>query len=210
MPQGKALPPISSDTQPGIVNPSIDELVADASRGSEPALEALLAESLPRLQAFVRLRMGVQLRAREETVDVVQSVCRTLLEGIDRLEYRGEGPFYAWLFTAATNKLRARARHLGRECRNPDRELPLDAGASHLYASILSPSQAAVGQETAQQLEAAFDRLPDDYREAITLSRIAGLDTEELAAHMGRTVGATRMLLGRALSRLGEELERMR
>jgi RNA polymerase sigma factor (sigma-70 family) len=53
--------------------------------------------------------------------------------------------------------------------------------------------------ELAQQMELAFDRLPDDYREVITLARIVGLSHAEIARQMGRGEGAVRMLLSRAL-----------
>ena len=48
-------------------------------------------------------------------------------------------------------------------------------------------------------MEAAFDSLPDDYREVITLARIAGLSHAEIARQMARSESAVRMLLSRAL-----------
>ena len=58
---------------------SIEELISHATRGDEGAMEALVARQLPSLHAWVRLNMGGHLRAREETVDVVQSACREVL-----------------------------------------------------------------------------------------------------------------------------------
>ena len=52
----------------------------------------------------------------------------------------------------------------------------------------------------------ALDRMPDEYRQVVTLSRRGGLSHAEVAAELGKTEGATRMLLHRALARLGVEL----
>ena len=50
--------------------------------------------------------------------------------------------------------------------------------------------------------ERAFDQLAPDYREAITLHRIVGLEYPEIAAAMGRSKEAVRNLVYRGLSRL--------
>ena len=52
-----------------------------------------------------------------------------------------------------------------------------------------------------------IERLPDDYRDVIALTRIAGLDYQEAGAELGRSPDATRVLLGRALRRLASELK---
>ena len=50
-------------------------------------------------------------------------------------------------------------------------------------------------------------RLPDDYREVIVLRNLEGLSHEEVAARMGRGVGAVRMLWVRALARVRKEVD---
>jgi RNA polymerase sigma-70 factor (ECF subfamily) len=61
----------------------------------------------------------------------------------------------------------------------------------------------AIRAEDMQQLEAAFARLPEDYRQVLVSSRILGLSHGEIAEEMGRSEGAVRVLLHRALVRLG-------
>src|SRR5262245_47242180 len=58
------------------------------------------------------------------------------------------------------------------------RALPADVGAT--YARVLSPSQTLMAQERVARLDAAFDSLPDDYREVLTLARIARLGRSEI------------------------------
>jgi RNA polymerase sigma factor (sigma-70 family) len=53
-----------------------------------------------------------------------------------------------------------------------------------------------------QRVEAAFDELPEDYREAITLHKLCGLSHAEIAERLGRSEGAVRNLVYRGISRL--------
>lgn len=163
------------------------------------------------LRSYVRARLGERLRAKETSQDLVQSICREVLADLDRYEERPGSTFRDWLLRAAENKIVDKVRFWGRERRSSDREVPLEAAASdstddaRLLAqvySLASPSQAAVAREELERLERAFRELPDDYRQAIVLSRVHGLSGAELAAKLGRTEGATRTLLSRALARL--------
>lgn len=180
-------------------------LLDAATRGEQPALDELLAHHVPRLHAYVRLQMGPALRAREGSMDIVQSVCREALVGVQKdFEYRGENAFLGWLMRTALNKLRDRHRFHGAAKRDVARVTPLQETDATPYASLVSPSRAAIGREEVIRLETAFDQLPDDYREVIVLARGLGLPHDEIAEGMGRSAGATRMLLGRALAQLGE------
>lgn len=179
------------------------ELLQAASRGETPALDALIAQVLPQVRAFVRMRVGPEIRAREADSDIVQSVCREVVEDWSKLEYRGEEAFRAWLFTAALNKIREKGRFWRRERRAAAQEA--EATESQ-YAVLASPSQAAMHREAEERLERAMDQLPDEYRTVVALCRTAKLPHAVVAGQMGRSVGAVRQLLGRALLRLSEIL----
>ncbi len=75
------------------------------------------------------------------------------------------------------------------------------------YRTFCTPSRAAQASEEVERIEAAFDGLPEEYREVITLSRVLGCSHAEIAARMGRSEGATRTLLYRALGRLSGVLD---
>lgn len=185
---------------------SLEPLVEAATAGDPQALDDLVARYLPRLHAYIRLRMNAPLRAREASVDIVQSVCREVLEEREKFVYQGEGPLMGWLLTTALNKLRERARFVGRQKRDVGRETPEDFVDPVVYASLVTPSRDAIGREEIERLEAALDRLPDDYREVVVLARIVGMPHRDISVHMGRTGAATRNLLGRALTKLMQEL----
>jgi RNA polymerase sigma factor (sigma-70 family) len=183
------------------------DLYEGAQSGDAEALHELIERYLPQLHAFVRLRLSSGLRARESSMDVVQSICRELLAHGSRFEFRGEDRFRAWLFTSALNKIREKARfhHLGK--RDVQREAPDDPGRQ-LVASYLTPSMHAIGKETADALVAAFDALSEDHREVITMARVVRLPHTVIAEVLGRSEEAARQLLARALVRLAQELRR--
>lgn len=188
------------------------EVVDSASQGDAAAVATLLERHLPRLRAYIRLRMGPQLRARESASDVVQSACREVLEHIDRYRHRSEANFRRWLFTTAARKVRDRVDYHKAEKRDVGREISLQDSAAHaavaaVYADFITPSADLDMRERVARLEAAFDRLPEDYREVITLTRIVGLTHREVAEAMGRSEPASRMLLYRALAELAAELD---
>lgn len=186
------------------------DLLRRSRSGDTEALGELLSRQLPRLRAFVRLRVGDTLRAKESASDIVQSVCADLLRSLEAFEYRSEPEFRSWLYSAVLHKIREHERHHARHKRRADREVNLDAAAAleSCYAHLITPSQHAIGREMAERLEAAFDALPEDYREILTLSRVIGLSHAEAAERMGRSVDSVRNLLHRALVRLSDLLAR--
>lgn len=188
-------------------------LVERMCAGDEDALEQLLSKHLPALRAFVRLRSDRTLRARESTSDLVQSVCREVLTHLDRFQHPSEAGFRQWLYTTALRKIQNRYAHYHAQKRDAAREVALDLDAGDApgtlacYASFATPSQDVAAREEVERIEAAFDKLPDDYRTVISLSRVVGLSHAEIAQQMERTEGAVRTLLSRALARLAELLD---
>lgn len=178
-----------------------------ARGGDESAADSLVARYLPQLHAFVRMRLGGALRARESSMDIVQSACRELLADPSREEFRGEARFRAWLFTTALNKLREKHRFHGRDRRDAKREQDdVDADALLHAAGLLTPSADAIGREAALALDAAMRALSDDHREVITMARIVQLPHAVIAEVTGRSEVAVRQLLVRALRALADEL----
>jgi RNA polymerase sigma-70 factor (ECF subfamily) len=185
---------------------SADRLFDDATRGDRDALDQLLQRYLPQLHAFVRVRLSPGLRARESSLDVVQSVCRELLDARGSFNFRGEERFRAWLFTSALNKLRERHRRLSSARRDPAREVPEVDDTAAAIAHLLTPSQEAIGNETGAAVAAALAALTEEHREVITLARIVRLPHRVIAEVMSRSEEAARQLLARAMVRLLREL----
>lgn len=193
-------------------SPPSSDLVQRSRSGDAAAMQALMLQHLAGLRAFVRVRMSPLLRAHESGSDLVQSACLELLQKLEGFEYRGEAPFRAWLYQGVLNTLRDKERALKAQKRDARREVEIPTtsagGLAACYSSVLSPSRQLIDEERVRVLEAAFDELPDDYREVISLSQFARLSRAEVAAQLGRTEASVRNLLARAKAALAEALRR--
>jgi RNA polymerase sigma-70 factor (subfamily 1) len=186
-------------------------LVTRVQQGDRAAVDALLAHHLPRLRAWLRVRVGGGLGPRESTSDIVQSACREVLEHLDRFHYEGEAGFRCWLFKTAERKLidkhrfhRAARRDAGRE--RIGGEGSADDGLDALRGDLATPSQEAMAKEQEQRIEAAVDRLSEEDRELYALFHVAGLGNAEIAAELGKTEVAVRKAKSRVLARLASML----
>ena len=189
------------------------ELLGRARGGDPAAADALLRRHLEPLRAFVRLRTGPSLRARESCSDLVQSACREALGELGGLECRDEGAFRAWLCAVALNKIRHRAEYFGAARRSADHEVPRDVEGGEralldAYRPVFTPSHHAAAREEIERLERAFDRLGEDDREVILQARLLGRGHREIAGELGKSEAAVRKSLSRALARLALQLER--
>jgi RNA polymerase sigma factor (sigma-70 family) len=177
-------------------------------------VDALLERHLESLRGFIDRHTGRLLRCRESRSDLVQSVCREVLERADRFRHRGEARFRNWLYATAARKIKNRIRYFRAERRNGEREVRLaealrstwDRNLPPPRQRLRTPSQDAVMQENLEKLQRALMRLTVDQRNAILWSRFAGVSGAELARLLGRSEGATRTLLSRALAMLADHL----
>lgn len=177
-----------------------------AASGDREAYDQLFANNLPALVSFLRAKVGGELANRESVRDLAQSVCREVLRDLASLEFRGEEQFRAYLFLQATRKVVDRYRYHKQEMRDPARveELPTE---SHEVAELgmfatLTPSRVAGAKEELSRVEQALQLLPEAQRDAVLLSRIAGLGYSEIARQKGISEAAVRGLVARGLARL--------
>ena len=190
----------------------VERLAAAAAQGDRSAVDALLGRYLPELRAFVRLRAGAVVRARESSSDIVQSVCREVLQHIDRFQFPSEPAFKQWLYTTALRKILNRQEYYLAQKRDALRDNPmvLDHSSQEqllaCYQSFSTPSRQAMLREEIERIERAFESLPDEYREVITLAHIVGLSRAEIAQQMNKSEGNVRVLLHRALAKVSSLL----
>lgn len=185
-------------------------LVERALGGDDAAIDTLLEQHLPRLEAYVRLRVGRAFDRREDASDLVQSVCREILQRREDFRH-GEGDaFRHWLYATAARKVADRFAFHGAQRRDRGREVG-PADASRVLAAVVTgeatPSEAAIGTETLARLEGAFHGLGEDEREVVLLSRVVGLARRDVAEALGRSENATRNLLHRTLAKLAAALD---
>jgi RNA polymerase sigma-70 factor (ECF subfamily) len=167
--------------------------------------EVAFEQHRERLLSVIYLRMGPQLRTRMDAEDVMQEVAIEAINSWHTLsEPQNAG---AWLVTLAKRKVARILRdQIGVAARNPNRErqvltdLPIADRRS-------GPVTAADRRDRLELLGQALERLSEDYREVVLLTKIEGLPAKEVGVRMDRSENAVNLLLSRALKRLAEELK---
>ena len=176
-----------------IAPPSDEQLVLRLRRGDLSAFELLVRRHNQRLHRAVR---SVLRRDDGEVEDAMQDAYFSALRHIDQFE--GRAQFGTWLLKIGINEARARLRrpaHLvGFEDLPSEKSLTANTNA----VDPPTPEEQVESHELVALVEAAIDRLPDDYREVLVLRLLNSLDTPETAEVLGLTDTAVRQRLHRA------------
>lgn len=186
-----------------------DTKILEALRsGEEAALVTFLQTNQQPLLAFIRSRIGTQLQKKIEPEDVLQEASIEAVRVLEQVDLSTWDPLH-WLFQICERKIiDAHRRHFASQKRDAGREAAMPAGsdaaglANLLAASMTTPSQAFSRDQRQLRMMAALETLPDDQREALRLRYLVGLPSKEIAQKFGKSDGATRVMISRALSRL--------
>jgi RNA polymerase sigma-70 factor (ECF subfamily) len=109
-------------------------------------------------------------------------------------------PLRPWLIRIAHNLA---ANYFRDRSRKPQTNLE-DAG---ILEATHETSELVEGRDELQAVLAGVSRLPDDRREALIMRFALGMDNKEIAGALGRTEGATKVLIHRAIRQLEGFLE---
>lgn len=175
------------------------EILQRIRQGEEAGWEGLYRRYHDELLFAVRRKLGPGLRSVLESEDVLQSVALEALKALPRFEHRGAGSLRAFLHTLVLNKIRDRADTFGAQKRQ---------GAVALTETVLARVGAAPAaapeyfDPAYERLERSLALLPEEMRAVLTLRRIEGLSSKEVAERLGKTDAAVRKLYSRALAQL--------
>jgi RNA polymerase sigma-70 factor (ECF subfamily) len=197
-------------------NNTTQQLVALAKGGDESALDQLCRVYAERVRWMVRLRMGKELRRKLDSIDVVQDVLIHVLGGLTDFTYENEGDFVRWLSRIAENALRDNRDRFHAGKRDIRKEVPLGNGGrvtgnrpSGVPGPVVTttPSVIVSRKEDLAKLEKAIDALKPEYKEIIILTKIEGLDYQQIADRAGKSSEAVRKLASRAMTALIKTFE---
>ncbi|MCJ2090240.1 sigma-70 family RNA polymerase sigma factor [Methylobacterium sp. E-005] len=173
-------------------------LMASAQRGDAAAYRALLKACLPVVSAIARAQ-GVRGEAVD---DVVQDTLMTVHRA--RASYDPARPFMPWLRAITQRRAIDRLRRAGRRPREVNDPLAYEAEIDPGPA----PSQSLEARDRAAALARAVASLPEGQRQAVEQLGLRELSLDEAAALTGRSKGALKVNLHRALKALRTSLTR--
>lgn len=168
-----------------------EELVASAQAGDRDALETLLKDHYDRLYAVCRRMTGNDADASDATQDALIAIAR----GLARFDARAR--FTTWSHRVAVN---ACLDELRRRRRRPE---PVEDVGAHADPAP-DPADAAARLD----VDAALRRVPADFRAAVVLRDLCGLDYAEVAEVLEVPIGTVRSRIARGRAAVAEELTR--
>jgi RNA polymerase sigma-70 factor (ECF subfamily) len=166
--------------------------MAAAQAGDRRAYERVLADSVALIRVVAR-RQGV---AHDLLDDVVQETLLTIHRV--RHTYDPGRSYDAWLAALAARRAIDGLRRSGRQAH---REVA-DELALALHPDETDASAGSEQAQQAQRLRAAIAELPPGQREAVEQLGLKELSLEEASLHTGRSTGALKVNLHRALKAL--------
>lgn len=203
----------SGQSAPG--QPATEEqLIDQALGGDSTALEQLLLRYYDRLYNYVRLQMNPSLARRVGPEDILQHTYLKAFKAIDSFEPRSGYSFFAWLKRIADNERKDQIRKVVREpvaAPTPTH----DEGSSYFdMAGRIADSDPtatvmARRKELISVLQVTITGLKPEYRQAIELRYIKGLEFDEVARRMKISDGQLRGLLHRARRRVKDDIRRL-
>jgi RNA polymerase sigma-70 factor (ECF subfamily) len=177
------------------------DLLQQARAGSPEALNRLYERCAGRLLAFIRLRLGRELRGRLESRDILPAALFKSLNHVREFKGDETRAFIAWLARIAEREILDCADFHHRQRRDAGREVPVDDDAP-LAALTKSALSRVILDEESARLEAALDALEPAHREVILLRKFEELPFAEIGRRLGKSEDACRMLLARGMTAL--------
>jgi RNA polymerase sigma-70 factor, ECF subfamily len=183
-------PPAEENVEPAQLAPA-------AKAELDRAFEDFYRSHLRDVYSYAYYRVG----NHHDAEDLTEQAFLQAYRHFDRARRESHGrPLRPWVIriahNLASNYYRDRSRRPQTTLENTD---PI--AARHDTEAI------AEGREELRQVMANLEHLSEDRREALIMRFALGMDNREIARALGRTDGATKVLIHRAIKQLREEME---
>jgi len=193
---------VAEEPRPRVAHLDRDRRLVEAAQRDPARFEALYRRYLAQVYSYAYYELG----NHHDAEDATERTFLSALTSLHRFEERarpadGEGAstFRVWLFRIARNAVANQRR---RDRRHPAESLevaPLIADPLDVEGRIAARDEAAAAWR-------AVGRLPGDRRRALVLRFVDEMSTAEIAGVLGRSEGAVRVLIHRALRAVARQL----
>jgi RNA polymerase sigma-70 factor (ECF subfamily) len=173
-------------------------LQGSAKADLDAAFERLYRDHLRDVYSYAYYRIG----NHHDAEDLTEQAFLQAYRHFERARRESDGrPLRPWLIRIAHNL--ASNYHRDR-ARKPQAALDQvePPAAPHGTERIVE------GREELKQVIEQVQKLPDDRREALIMRFALGMDNREIARALGRTDGATKVLIHRAIKQLEQEMDK--
>jgi RNA polymerase sigma-70 factor (ECF subfamily) len=191
----------AKDAVPRIAHLDRDRPLVDAAQRDPARFDALYRRYLPRVYSYAYYELGDHHAAEDAT----EATFVSALTNLNRFEERarpadGEGAstFRVWLFQIARNEVASERRRVRRH--------PTEPIGETVVVDPVDVEAAAVRRDEARAAWQALGRLPGERRQAMVLRFVDELSTAEIAGVLGRSEGAVRVLIHRALKSVARDM----
>jgi RNA polymerase sigma-70 factor (ECF subfamily) len=170
----------------------------EAARRDHGAFDALYRKYVAQVYSFALY----ETRDPHAAEDLTEQVFLKALHGLPRFREQGDADastFRVWLFRIARNALSNERRRVRRHPTSP-----LDDALA--VSATDDPADEVATRDLVARAWVAIERLPDDRRQALTLRFVEEMSAREIGLIMGRSEGAVRVLVHRALRTVAEQM----
>ncbi len=192
----------AAEAAPRISHLDLDRPSVEAARRDPARFDALYRRYLAQVYSFAYYELGDHHAAEDAT----ERVFLAALANLHRFQERakpadgdGASTFRVWLFRIARNVISNERRTARRRPTDPIDE-------TTVVADPLSVEESVVRRDEAGAAMRAVGRLAGDRRRALILRFVDEMSTAEIAGILGRSEGAVRVLIHRALRNVARDL----
>lgn len=183
-----------------------NELLMRARKGDRAAMQTLVQQYEPEVRIVARVRLGAALRPYFDSLDLVQSVHRSLMLGLrqDKFDISTPERLVGLALTIVRRKLARQWRRLRRQKRLNEGQNSSDSLAD-LLVSLSTPESGPESVATVRdQTERWLSEMTDVEKRVMEL-RLEGFTTAEVARQLGMDPDVLRVRLSRLRRRLREQ-----
>lgn len=191
----------AKDAVPRIAHLDRDRPLVEAAQRDPARFDALYRRYLARVYSFAYYELGDHHAAEDATEATFVAALTNLARFQERArpaDGEGASTFRVWLFQIARNEIGGERRRTRRR--------PVEPIGEMIVADPLSVEDDAVRRDQAREAWRAVGRLPGERRQAMVLRFVDELSTAEIAGVLGRSEGAVRVLIHRALRSVAKDL----